>query len=403
MIAGVNPEGGGPIEGILRQAEVWARHGHEREIVSLDGANDPWVRACPVKTHAMGMSSPIYGRLQRMIPWLRYGYSPKLVPWLRANAGNYDAVIVNGLWNYTAFASMAALPGTDVPYFVFAHGQLDPWFRQFYPMKHVAKQLLWLLSEGRLLRRARAVLFTTEEEKILARNAFWPYRIREQVVGYGTADVARQSERQIEAFYSRVPIVTDRRFLLFLSRIHPKKGCDILIRAFARHARDFPDLDLIIAGPDQIGWRSELEAIALAAGISERIHWPGMLTGDAKWGAYRAAEAFVLPSHSENFGIVVAEALACGLPVLISDKVNIWREVQASGGGLVARDRDEDFARIMLEFLGKSEKEKLSLAIRARSTFVAHFNVDTIALRLLDYLVEHTVAPPLETKASNVP
>ena len=192
-------------------------------------------------------------------------------------------------------------------------------------------------------------------------------------------------EQQIEAFYSRMPTVTDRRFLLFLSRIHPKKGCDILIRAFARHARDFPDLDLIIAGPDQIGWRRELEAIARAVGVFERIHWPGMLTGDAKWGAFRAAEAFVLPSHSENFGIAVAEALTCGLPVLISDKVNIWREIQAHEGGLVAQDNEEDFARILREFLEKSDKEKQSLAMGARGAFVAHFDIDTVAIQMLDF------------------
>ena len=229
-------------------------------------------------------------------------------------------MIVNGLWNYTALAALRALRGSRVPYFVFTHGQLDPWFRQFYPIKHAAKQLFWLFSEGQLLRHARAVLFTTEEEKLLTHNAFWPYRVREHVIGFGTADVAGQPERQIEAFYSRIPAVAEKRFLLFLSRIHPKKGCDILIRAFARHAHEFPGLDLIMAGPDQIGWQRELEAIAHAAGVSERIHWLGMLTGDAKWGAYWSAEAFVLPSHSENFEIVVAEALACGLPVLISDK-----------------------------------------------------------------------------------
>ena len=175
-----------------------------------------------------------------------------------------------------------------------------------------------------------------------------------------------------------------------------------MIRAFARHARDFPDLDLIIAGPDQIGWRRELEAIARAAGVFERIHWPGMLTGDAKWGAFRAAEAFVLPSHSENFGIAVAEALTCGLPVLISDKVNIWREIQAHGGGLVAHDNEEDFARILREFLEKSDKEKQSLTTGARAAFVAHFDIDTVAIQMLDYFSKERANSYQYSEAQNV-
>ncbi|WP_400767059.1 glycosyltransferase [Methylosinus sporium] len=385
IIPGVDPAAGGPMEGILRQSDVWARHGHVREIVSLDLPNDLWVKRCPIRTHAMGNRSPLFRQLQRRIPWFRYNYSPHLIPWLRANAVNYDAVIVNGMWNYTAFAAMVALRKSAVPYYVFTHGQLDPWFRQFYPVKNAAKQLVWLFCEGRLLKGAKAVLFTTEEEKLLTRNAFWPYSVREHVIGYGTADVQGESGHQVKTFYECVPSLADRRFLLFLSRIHPKKGCDILIRAFARAACDYPDLDLVIAGPDQIGWRRELEVMAQELKVAHRIHWPGMLMGDAKWGAFRAAEAFLLPSHSENFGIAVAEALACRLPVLISDKVNIWREVQAHGGGLISRDADDDFTRIICEFLEKSDQEKQNLATGARAAFEAHFDIETVALRMLDY------------------
>ena len=156
-----------------------------------------------------------------------------------------------------------------------------------------------------------------------------------------------------------------------------------MIRAFARHARKYPDLDLVIAGPDQIGWRPELDRLAEEAGVCERIHWPGMLTGDAKWGAYRAADAFVLPSHSENFGIVVAEALACGCPVLITDRVDIWREILAGGGGLISHDNEADFARIIGEFLAKSPEEKKDMAVAARNTFIARFDIESIALSML--------------------
>ena len=129
-----------------------------------------------------------------------------------------------------------------------------------------------------------------------------------------------------------------RSYLLFLSRIHPKKGCDLLLQAFAKIAPAHPKLHLIMAGPDAVGMRKHLQTIVDQAGLTDRVHWPGMLKGDAKWGAFAVSEAFVLPSHQENFGIAVAEALACGRPVLISDQVNIAPEIEADGCGIVEPD-----------------------------------------------------------------
>ena len=401
IISGANPEGGGPIEGILSQAIVWHKMGHKREIVSLDRPHDPWVVACPVKVHALGIRSPFYQRLHSLLPWLRYGYTPHLVPWLRQHADEYDAVIINGLWNYTTLAALRALRGGPVPYFVFTHGQIDPWFRKTYPIKHIFKQIFWWFVEGPLMHGACSVLYTTEEEKILARNAFWPYQVRESVVSYGTVDVVGDTEAQIAAFRSHMPALDRRRFLLFLGRIHPKKGCDILIRAFARVACVHSDTDLVIAGPDQIGWRRELERIAHEEGIAARIHWPGMLRDDVKWGAYRAADAFVLPSHSENFGIVVAEALACNLPVLITDKINIWREVAAGGGGLVAHDEVDDFTRVVRRFLEMSKEDKEQMAARARDVFAKHFDINANAANMLDILAPFKNANALARKSGS--
>lgn len=175
-----------------------------------------------------------------------------------------------------------------------------------------------------------------------------------------------------------------RPFFLFLSRLHQKKGCDLLVEAFAALAAQYVDYDLVVAGPDQVGIRNSLAARATDLGIAHRIHWPGMLQGDAKWGAFRAAYAFILPSHQENFGIVVAEALGCGTPVLITNKVNIWREVEQSGSGLVESDDLAGVKRLMSRFLALSNVQRQQMRDAARACFENRYDVRAVSRRLCD-------------------
>ena len=327
------------------------------------------------------------GRQQRSF-LRRFGSSSLAVPWLREHAHQYDGVILHGLWNATSVAVRRALLGSAVPYFVFAHGALDPWFNRLDPVKTAAKRLWWLRNEGPVVHGARAVLFTCEEEMILARRAFRPYWARERVVGFGTDDAPPECDAQGRAFRAAVPALADRRYLLFLSRIHPKKGCDLLVDAFAALAGQHPALDLVMAGPDTLGLRAPLMERAAARGCAARVHWPGMLEGAAKWGAFRGCEAFVLPSHTENFGIVVAEALACGKPVLISDRVNIWREVEAGGAGLVRPDTPAGTAALLRDFLALPASERDAMGRAARATFLRHFRMEDAARRVADCLTE---------------
>jgi glycosyltransferase involved in cell wall biosynthesis len=273
---------------------------------------------------------------------------------------------------------------------------LDPWFKQAYPLKHLKKSLYWLWGEHRVLRQSAGVCFTCEEERLLARRSFSPYKVNEKVVSFGTAGPPADSEpvEQCRAFLSMVPQVAERRFLLFLSRIHAKKGCDLLIEAFARITADDPELLLVMAGPDQTGWQRELEALAARLGISDRIIWTGMLFGDAKWGAFRLAEAFVLPSHQENFGIAVAEALACSLPVLISNRVNIWNEIIADEAGLVAPDTLDGTIRLLEQWQGMSAEQRAAMAENARRCFSQRFEVQRAAAQLIATLMHQTGSVP---------
>lgn len=375
VIASADPRGGGPIEGVIRSSEAIAKLGHSAALATLDRPNDPWLKDFPFPIFPLGPSATKSSDGSRW-PWGRYGYSPKVVPWLKAHASEYDAIVVNGLWNYAAAAASRALRASKYPYFVYTHGMLDPWFRQAYPLKTMLKQGSWWLFEGPLLAHARRVLFTCEEERMLARNAFWPYRVREAVVGYGAAESKGDPEAQIAKFYIGVPQLRDRQYLLFLSRIHPKKGCDLLINAFATIAAHIPNLDLVIAGPDDSGWGDDLKGLATSLGVADRLHWPGMLSGDEKWGAFLGCEAFVLPSHQENFGVVVAEALACGKPVLITDKVNIWREINANGAGLIAPDSKAGIESLLNQFTKLSADDRRRMGDAGRRTFLECFDIE---------------------------
>lgn len=374
LIASVRPEYGGPVQGLRMTAAKMAEAGHITEVATTDDPAAPHLRDFPFPVHAMGQ------RVRRV------SYSPELTRWVGENAAAYDAAVIHGLWNHATVAGWRALVRARVPYVVYAHGMMDPWFRGAYPLKHVAKQVYWWALQGRVLRDAAMVLFTSEEERSLAHGMFIGPSYHERVVAYGASEPPAADAAQMAAFHARAPALNGRRYLLFMSRIHPKKGCDLLVDAFAAVAGSDPGLDLVIAGPDETGLVAELKGRVTALGIAARVHWPGMLDGQAKWGAMRGAEAFVLPSHQENFGVVVAEAMACGVPVLISDKVNIWREVEAAGAGLVDSDTPEGTVRLLRRFLALAPATRKAMAAAAREGYEQQFSADGAARDLTQVL-----------------
>lgn len=372
LISSVDATGGGPIEGATQLHRALADQGHAGEFVSLDAPQAPCVgsfTAAPL--HALG---PARGR---------FGYSRLLVPWLKANADGFDAVIVNGLWQYIGVGARQALHGGATPYFVFPHGMLDPWFKHRYPLKHLKKWLYWPWAEYRVLRDARRVLFTCEEERLLARQSFWLYRANEAIVSFGTAPPDDDPAVSREAFFGAFPHLRGRRLVLFLGRIHSKKGCDLLIEAFAKVCGDMQDVHLVMAGPDQTNWASALQALAQKHGVADRICWAGMLGGALKWGAFRAADVFCLPSHQENFGIAVVEALACNCPVLVSNKVNIWREIEGAHAGLVASDTLEGTVSLLQRWFALPEQARQHMRESARQCFDNAFRMDQAAHALV--------------------
>ena len=370
----LNPAGGGIAEGVRQFTPHLAALGVATTVASLDPPEAPWLQDQPCQ--AIGLGPVATG----------YGYRRSLPARIRALALQHDVVIIEGIWQYHAYATWRALRGSAIPYFVYTHGMLDPWFKRTYPLKHLKKWAYWPWADYCVLGDATAVLFTTEQERLLARQSFWLYQANELVVGYGTSAPPPDAERQHQAFLQRFPQLRGQRILLFLSRIHPKKGVDLLIEAFAAVADAEPRLQLVIAGPDQVGWQAALQQRAAALGIAERITWPGMLSGDLKWGAFRSAELFCLPSHQENFGIVVAEALACRLPVAIAEPVNISAEVAAADAGLVHDDTVAGTTAALRQWLALPAGEKQQMGIRGAKLFSEQFHFSSVAKNLLPVL-----------------
>ncbi len=379
LIATLNPECGGPIEALRQLVDYYQTNGVAAEILCLDAPDAIWLRDYRVPVVALG---PSYGV---------YALNFKLLPWLRRNRGRYDFFVVRGLWQFIGLAVRLALAGTSTPYFVFPHGMLDPWFKHRYPLKHLKKCFYWLLVEYWVLRNARAVIFTSEEERAAAGDTFRPYRCRQAVVSYGTAPAPADADFYRSLFYSQFPHLRSKRILLFLSRIHEKKGCDLLLRAYAEAVGADSDAHLLIAGPGSGDYMAQLRRLAEELGLEQAVTWMGMARGDMKWAAFHAAEIFILPSHQENFGVAVAESLACSTPVLISDKVNIWREVTSAGAGLVDSDSVAGARRLLGSWLALSEAEYAAMARNASACFGKYFHIQAAATHLLAILL----APPV--------
>ena len=371
IVGTINPAAGGPTE-VIRTLLRFAPAGYECEVATLDDPAASFLRELEFPVHALGSAKKIW-------------YVPALSEWLVANRLHFDGVMVHGLWEYTGLAAWRALRGR-VPYAVFTHGMLDPYFKRAFPAKHAKKWVFWNLFQRRILADAHAVLFTTALEEKLARESFANWKWKPLIVAIGAEAPPLDSAPLLAAFYAQWPQLQGKRFLLFLGRIDAKKGPDLLLRAFADVCQD-NDLSLVMAGPFEAEYKREIEAAAPVG----RVHWVGMLRGDVKWGAFFACEAFVLPSHQENFGIAIVEALACGRPVLISNQINIYPEIEADGCGFVESDTLEGAQSLLTRWLATPSEERAAMGTRALQTFLTRYdmrkNAETI-LRVFDAKTE---------------
>jgi glycosyltransferase involved in cell wall biosynthesis len=364
IIRSMNPAHGGVTEAVNQAALSFNNDHHQMDVLCFDNPNASWITNSRNYTiHALGEGVTAYG--------FHFSY----LSWLKKNAKFYDVVIIDGLWQFLVVGGYA-LKLLKVPYCIFTHGMLDPYFNED-KLKYVKKLPFWLLVERNVIAMASATIFTCQEESQLAAKSFPCYSASPKVATLGVEGNDRSGKELSKLFLAEHQPLKDKRFALFLSRINEKKGIDLLVNALGQLKRLPDDFVLAIAGPDSNGLKAKLTVQIERQGLSDRVVWLGMLSGDVKWGAYHAADVFVLPSHQENFGIVVAEALSTATPVLITNKVNIWREINEAGAGLVENDDVAGIERLISRWLALTSLEKTEMSGRAKVCYEANFSIES--------------------------
>lgn len=360
---------GGPVQTAFLLRRTLARHRIRSTLVTLD---------CDADLPTSARGAPIM-RIDGAIPFFS-----AIVELDRLVARQNDSLplfVLHGLWSPYTIALGVLLRRRRIPYVVFPHGMLDPVFRRLYPFRHAKKLAWWLVFERRLLNRAAAVLFTCQEERRLAARTFPGYCARGEVVPYGIENVPADREACLRAFRDAAPAVGTGPYLVFLSRVHHKKGLHLLIDAFRRVSDRYPEMRLVVAGDASNAYGDRLVARCRDDPVlSVRVVWTGMLTGAAKYGALYGARCFVLPSFQENFGIAVVEAMACGVPVIVGRGVNIHEDIVTAGAGLCCEPMLPSVEDALLRFLALSTAEQEAMRGRARALARERFSEDSFAL-----------------------
>jgi glycosyltransferase involved in cell wall biosynthesis len=385
VISSMNPQTGGTSEAIRSLVPELEKLGVYNEVVCLNDPSDGFLKNELLTIHALAAAKG---------PWQ---FSSKLIPWLRDNMVRFDAILVHGLWLFSSYAvwKVAVSNKGQIPYFMMPHGMLDPYFQQAEgrKLKALRNWIYWKLIENRVVQHASGLLFTTDLERQEARGTFQPYRPKQEItINYGISAPPPALPAMRKAFLEQCPEVATTPYLLFLSRINYKKGLDLLVEAYSQligSGIDKPLPRLVIAGPglDSPYGQQIKQMISQRPELNGLFIFPGMLSGDAKWGALYGCDAFILPSHQENFGIAVVEALACGKPVLISDKVNIWPAISDNGCGFVAEDSVEGTIQLLTRWMDLQPDNRERMQQNAQLTFEKKFHIMHSANAMLNAVV----------------
>jgi glycosyltransferase involved in cell wall biosynthesis len=308
-----------------------------------------------------------------------YTVSLPLNRWLKKHVSQFDIVHIHAMFSYPAIPAAFWAYRNGVPYVVQPHGMLSPWGMSNRRRWLKRLSLPWI--ERRILSHSVAVALTSQQEKEEA-DALG-VDMRSLVIPLG-ADVPDSRLYAAAASSLRTGSgLNGRKVILFLGRLEPKKGLDLLLNAFAKVRRSQPEAVLVVAGSGDPAYSASLKDQASELGIAEDVRWVGFQQGAGKWAWLAAADIFALPSYAENFGIATVEAMRFGLALLITDQVGIHREVTLCNAGLVCRCGAEPLAE-GLERLLRNEYLRSDLGAHACALAEKEYTVGRVTSRFLD-------------------
>jgi glycosyltransferase involved in cell wall biosynthesis len=347
VIANLAPRYGGPCKACWEMARAVAQLGNQ---VSIYTTNQDGPGILPVPIDGPVWREGVEVRYFPIQPPRFWGTSSALARALRQEIPGVDLVHVHNLYLFHDLVSGHYCRIFEVPYLIQPHGSLDPFIYRRHSWR---KRVMEWGFQNRSIRKASAILFTTAKERELAAPLTFDTPGVVVPLGMDLDEFAVLPEPG--SFRRRYPEIGDKPIILFFGRVNFKKGLDILAKAFGIVARRRQDVHLVIAGPDNEGWGARVRTWLGEEGVLSRTTFTGMLLGPDKLAVLRDANLFVLPSYSENFGIAVIEAMAAGLPVIISDQVNIWQEVHSGGAGRVIPCEAPALAEQILNLLADSD------------------------------------------------
>jgi glycosyltransferase involved in cell wall biosynthesis len=335
VIPSVSERSGGPATAIIPMCRALLRQGIEVLLITTDaGLREHTLKGGDYKgVPAMFFPSQLGESFK---------YSRPLASWLRSNIRHFGLAHIHAVFNHSSVAAAHVCRKAGVPYVVRPLGTLDPWSMT---QKSFRKRVFWQVSGKGMLRRAAAVHYTTEAEKLATEGLFGLNHGKVIALGIETKSSTSLSRDQLAHHF---PSLGSDPYVLVLSRLHPKKGLDVLIDAFLSLPEKFASWRLVLAGD---GPADHVSSLKEKAAHAERVLFTGWLDGEKKDAVLSCASLLALPSHQENFGLCVIEALSHSVPVLLSPHVNLAEEIVLANAGWIATVNKDALAARLAEAL----------------------------------------------------